>query len=596
MAAVLAKGTTVIDNAAREPEIADLAAFLNRMGAQIARRRQLDDRRSRASTELRAGRAHGHPRPHRGGDVPRGGRRRRAARSRCDGARPDHMDMLMPKLGEMGMRISPDARRPVGDGAGPAARRSTSRRCRTRASPPTTCRCSSRMLAVADGVGIVTENLFAGRFRYVDELVRMGADIRTEGHHAVVAGVERLSGAPVRRSDIRAGAALVVAGLGPRARRSSRRPPHRPRLRRPRRTLAALGADVEPTAIAERRPSLGADRLVARRSARRLASLRSRRTRDRAGTISISSQPPWWASIAAGLSRVVIVGEVALRPVGTLRPLRAVVRRDGHVREQVEEVIEVIRPAIQADGGDIVLATSTRTPASCTVELIGACVSLPGVDRDAEGRHRADHDGPCARRHRGRQSGETSSRSAPPSRCDRPRPPALGARRARSSAARRGGDRARAGPPPLARRAGRRRGPRGRPRWPTRSAAAAYTVGITGAPGRGQVDPHRRARRAASARSGERGRACSPSTRRRRSAAARSSATGCACRTTPPTPACSSARWRPAGHLGGLALATPQAVRVLDAVGQAVDPHRDGRRRARSRSRSPAPPTRPSSS
>ena len=69
------------------------------------------------------------------------------------------------------------------------------------------------MLATADGVGIVTENLFAGRFRYVDELVRMGADIRTESHHAVVRGVDALSGAPVRAPDIRAGAALVIAAL-----------------------------------------------------------------------------------------------------------------------------------------------------------------------------------------------------------------------------------------------------------------------------------------------------------------------------------------------------------------------------------------------
>ena len=69
------------------------------------------------------------------------------------------------------------------------------------------------MLAVAEGVGIVTENLFSGRFRYIDELVRMGADIRTEGHHAVVRGVPQLSGAPVRAHDIRAGAALVVAAL-----------------------------------------------------------------------------------------------------------------------------------------------------------------------------------------------------------------------------------------------------------------------------------------------------------------------------------------------------------------------------------------------
>ena len=69
------------------------------------------------------------------------------------------------------------------------------------------------MLAVANGVAVVTENLFAGRFRYIDELLRMGADIRTEGHHAVIRGVERLSGAPVRAPDIRAGAALVLAGL-----------------------------------------------------------------------------------------------------------------------------------------------------------------------------------------------------------------------------------------------------------------------------------------------------------------------------------------------------------------------------------------------
>jgi UDP-N-acetylglucosamine 1-carboxyvinyltransferase len=69
------------------------------------------------------------------------------------------------------------------------------------------------MLSVSDGVAIVTENLFWGRFRYVDELRRMGADIRTEGHHAVVRGVPRLSGAPVRGPDLRAGAALVLAGL-----------------------------------------------------------------------------------------------------------------------------------------------------------------------------------------------------------------------------------------------------------------------------------------------------------------------------------------------------------------------------------------------
>ena len=69
------------------------------------------------------------------------------------------------------------------------------------------------MLAVAEGSGIVTENLYPGRFRYVEELSKLGADIRTDGHHAIVRGVERLRGAAVVAPDIRAGAALVVAGL-----------------------------------------------------------------------------------------------------------------------------------------------------------------------------------------------------------------------------------------------------------------------------------------------------------------------------------------------------------------------------------------------
>ena len=69
------------------------------------------------------------------------------------------------------------------------------------------------MLSVADGVGIVTENLYPGRFRYVEELQRLGADVSTTGHHAVIRGVPRLSGAEVKAHDIRAGAAMVVAGL-----------------------------------------------------------------------------------------------------------------------------------------------------------------------------------------------------------------------------------------------------------------------------------------------------------------------------------------------------------------------------------------------
>src|SRR3954452_14215599 len=67
--------------------------------------------------------------------------------------------------------------------------------------------------SIADGVAFVTENIFEGRFMFIDELVRLGAEVRTDGHHAIVRGRERLSGAPVRATDIRAGAALVLAGL-----------------------------------------------------------------------------------------------------------------------------------------------------------------------------------------------------------------------------------------------------------------------------------------------------------------------------------------------------------------------------------------------
>ena len=212
MAAVLAKGRTVIDNAAREPEIADLAAFLNRMGARVlgagsstvvvegveelvpADHTVVADR-IEAATYLAALAVAG-------GEIT------------VLGAVPGHLTMLMTKLGAMGMRISPDA-------SGVWA--SVPRRLRsvdvvTLPYPGVATDYKPLLVAalsVADGVGIVTENIYSGgRWRYVDELRRMGADVRTEGHHAVVRGVPRLSGAPVRARDIRAGAAVVVAGLG----------------------------------------------------------------------------------------------------------------------------------------------------------------------------------------------------------------------------------------------------------------------------------------------------------------------------------------------------------------------------------------------
>jgi UDP-N-acetylglucosamine 1-carboxyvinyltransferase len=210
MAAVLAKGTTVVENAAREPEIIDLADFLRAMGARItgagtsrievegveelspAAHRVVPDRVVAATFLAAVGLA--------GGEIV------------VEDARIDHVETLVRKLVGMGIDIE---QRPEGLAAASSGRlRSVDVSTLPYPGVATDYKpLLVTMLTVADGVGIVTENLFSGRFRYVDELRRMGADIRTEGHHAVIRGVSRLSGAPVRAPDIRAGAALVLAGL-----------------------------------------------------------------------------------------------------------------------------------------------------------------------------------------------------------------------------------------------------------------------------------------------------------------------------------------------------------------------------------------------
>ena len=210
MAAVLAKGTTIIENAAKEPEVADLAAMLCDMGAVVrgagTSRLEIEgvealrpthhavvpDRVVAATYLAAVGMA--------GGEVT------------IADARPEHMEMLLRKVQQMGVTtdMSPLGLRAAADGRLVAADVATLPYpgVATDYSPLLVA-----MLTVSDGVGILTENLFSGRFRYVEELRRMGADIRTEGHHAVVRGVPRLSGAPVRAPDIRAGVALVLAGL-----------------------------------------------------------------------------------------------------------------------------------------------------------------------------------------------------------------------------------------------------------------------------------------------------------------------------------------------------------------------------------------------
>jgi UDP-N-acetylglucosamine 1-carboxyvinyltransferase len=212
-AAVHADGRTVIDNAAREPEIADLCTMLVSMGARIdgvgtatitvdgvepgtlmpATHRVVTDR-IQAATYLAAVAVCG-------GEV------------KIRGPRAEHMGMLLRRFNDMGVVVEP-----LGDDGLVAASTGRLRSIDVATLPYPGVATDYKplivtMLAVADGVGIVTENLYPGRFRYVEELQRLGADIRTDGHHAIIRGVRRLQGASVAAPDIRAGAALVVAGL-----------------------------------------------------------------------------------------------------------------------------------------------------------------------------------------------------------------------------------------------------------------------------------------------------------------------------------------------------------------------------------------------
>ena len=213
MAAVRARGTTVIDNAAREPEIADLAEFLVAMGARIegAGTSTIE---IEGVDELHARRAHRRsPDRIEAGHV--GGRGRRDARRRDDRRAPGPITSSCSwrSSRDAGARGRPHRRRAPDPAGGAAAGRSTSSPCPYPGVATDFQPILMAMLAIAEGTSIATENVFESRFLYVDELRRMGADIRTEGHHAVIRGVPRLSAAPVRALDIRAGAAMVIAAL-----------------------------------------------------------------------------------------------------------------------------------------------------------------------------------------------------------------------------------------------------------------------------------------------------------------------------------------------------------------------------------------------
>lgn len=210
MASVTADGTTVIDNAAREPEIVDICRMLTEMGAQI------DGVGS--STLAVTGVDHLTPTSHHtvpdrivagtwavaaaitGGDI------------RVLDAVPQHLDLALDKLTGTGADV-------LSEEDGFRVRmmdRPGSVDIVTLPYPGFATDLQPQFIAlnaVAQGVAMVTENLFESRFKFVNELVRLGADVRIEGHHALVRGRERLSGAPVVATDIRAGASLVLAGL-----------------------------------------------------------------------------------------------------------------------------------------------------------------------------------------------------------------------------------------------------------------------------------------------------------------------------------------------------------------------------------------------
>ena len=209
-AAVRARGVTVIDNAAREPEVADVASCLIAMGAPIRGAGSstieiegVDDLRPTDHTAV----------PDR---IEAGTWAAAAVATQGDvtieNARPEHLELFLSKLRDAGTDVS------VSD-AGLRIRQASRARAVDFVTLPYPGIATDfqpillAMLATSEGTAIVTENVFESRFLYVGELLRMGADIRTEGHHAVIRGVPRLSAAPVRALDIRAGAALVIAAL-----------------------------------------------------------------------------------------------------------------------------------------------------------------------------------------------------------------------------------------------------------------------------------------------------------------------------------------------------------------------------------------------
>ena len=210
MAAALADGTTTIENAAKEPHIVDLANFLNSMGADI-KGAGTDSIRIRGVEKLTGGTYCIIP-----DQIEAGTFMIAAAATRGDvlvtNVIPKHLEPITSKMRKIGVNIEEfdDSIRVWVDG--PLVRTNV----KTMPHPgfPTDMQPQiTTLLTLAEGTSIITEGVWEQRFRYVDELRRMGADISVDGKVAVVEGTGKLTGAPVKACDLRAGAALIIAGL-----------------------------------------------------------------------------------------------------------------------------------------------------------------------------------------------------------------------------------------------------------------------------------------------------------------------------------------------------------------------------------------------
>lgn len=210
MAASMAEGRTIIENAAKEPHVVDVANFLNSMGANI-KGAGTDVIRIRGVERLHATEYSIIP-----DQIEAGTFMFAAAVTKGDvivkNVIPKHLEATTAKLVEIGCQVEEfdDAVRVV------ATKRLTNTNVKTLPYPgyPTDMQPQIGVaLALARGTSLVTESIFENRFKYVDELMRMGADIRVEGNTAVIYGTEKLTGARVSAPDLRAGAALVIAGL-----------------------------------------------------------------------------------------------------------------------------------------------------------------------------------------------------------------------------------------------------------------------------------------------------------------------------------------------------------------------------------------------